>query len=456
MTTLQPPRPTTAPVPQAPGGLPLLGHLLQLRRRPLEFLVDQRAAGPVVRFRLGPQPAYLINDPALVRQVLVADAHSFDKGLFWRKLRPLLGDGLANVDSGDLHLQLRRLIQPAFSRRRIEQYVDVMNSCLVAATQNWQAGQVLAVPDQMGALAGELVARSIFASDLGAAAYATLRQHVPAVLAGIIRQTLSPLPLLDKLPTPGNRRLGEGIRQIRQAAMDAIENYRASGKDQGDLLSILINSRDPETGEPMTDERVCDQVLTFALAGKDTISEALDWTFYRLGESPEVADQVAAEVGSVLGGRLAQSADLQRLEYTGRVVQEVLRMYPFWLLMRRAVTDAELGGVRIPANANVVLAPMALQRDPALYHDSLRFDPDRWLPERADEIPRNAYLPFGGGTRQCIGDRFAWTALMLTHTVITARWKLEPLPGHVVSPVVKVGVRPNGMPMRLIPRQVAS
>jgi cytochrome P450 len=452
MTTLQP-RQASTQVSQAPGGLPLLGHLLQLRKRPLEFLAEQRGAGPIVRLKLGPQAAYLVQDPDLVRQVLVADARSFDKGLFWKKLRPLLGDGLANVDSGELHLRLRRLIQQAFTRRRLEGYVGVMSSVLEDATKDWQADQILPVPGFMSTLAGDLVAKSIFASDLGADAQAKMRRYVPTVLDGIIRQTLSPLPLMDKLPTPANRRLWEGIRGIRQAAMDAITSYRKSGTDQGDLLSILINATDPETGEPLTDERICDQVLTFALAGKDTISDALDWTYQLLGDSPEVADKVAAEVGEVLGGQPATAADLQKLEYTNQVVQEVLRLYPFWVLFRRSVVDADLGGVHIPANSHVMLAPMALQRDSSLFPDAQQLDPDRWCPARAGEIPRNAYMPFGGGARQCIGDRFAWTALMLAHVAITGRWRLEPIPGHEVTTVVKVGVRPQTLPMRLVPRQ---
>jgi cytochrome P450 len=438
-------------VPSAPGRWPGLGHAVQLVRRPLPFLQRVRAMGPIVRIHLGPQPAYVVNDPDLIRRVLVNDAHHFDKGLFWEKLRPLIGNGLASSD-GEFHLRQRRLMQPAFNRSRIAHYADIMSAHLLERVQSWQPGQVLSVPDEARDLALSLVGHTLFSSHLGGEAVEALRKFFPIVQDGILTRTLLPLRFLEKLPTPGNRRLDHAFERISSTIDATIGAYRADGVDRGDLLSMLIYARAPDTGEAMTDSQIRDEVVTLALAGSDTTSNALSWALYQLGQHPEIAARIAAEVQEVAGDRPPTFQDVIKLEYTNRVLSEVFRLYTFPALMRRTVTDVVLGDVHLPPGTHVVLSVLAMHRDSAIYQDPLRFDPERWLPERTTEVARTAHLPFGAGRRQCIGDRFAWTEVMMALATIVPRWELHPLPGQTVKEVVRIAVNPSALSMRLVPR----
>ncbi|GIG88355.1 cytochrome P450 [Plantactinospora endophytica] len=443
---------TSAPV--APDRLPLLGHAVQLRRRPLAFLQSVRGLGDVVRIQLGPRPAYVVNHPELVRQVLVTDARRYDKGAFFDKVRAIVGNGLVS-SNGTFHLRQRRLMQPAFHHRQIAHYADIMRDYLVDLAESWRPGQALSVHETMHEVALALIGRTLFSSDIGAEAVAEVKRSIPIVRDGVTRRTLAPIELLEKLPTPGNRRFEAAIVRIRRVIDEVIRAYRADGVDRGDLLSMLIRSRDRETGESMTDEQVSDEVVTVMLAGSETTANTMAWAFYRLGRHPEIADRLAREADEVLGGEPLTFADLPKLEYTGRVLKEVVRLYPLWLVMRRSLTGVTLGGVRLPAGAEVVLSPLTMHRDPALFPDPLRFDPDRWLPERAGRVPRHAFIPFGSGNRQCIGDEFGWTEAMIALTTIAARWRLEPRPGHVVTEAVAATVYPSSLPMVAVPRRGA-
>ena len=444
------------PVPTAPGRLPLLGHLVELRRRPLDFFQSLRALGPVVRIGFGPKAAYVVNDHDLVRRVFVDDAGDYDKGVFWEKVREFVGDGLAGVDSGEFHLRQRRLMQPAFHRRQIARYAAVMSACLTERAKSWQAGDVVAMDEEMQAAALSLVAQTFFSSHLGRDASRALEESFPIVQDGIVRRTLAPLGLMAKLPTAANRRFTQAMREIWDSCERAIAGYRAVGAPDGDLMSMLIHARDQDTGEAMDDRLIRDQVITIALSGRDTTANALAWAMHELSRRPEVADRIAAEVEDVVGDRPAGMEDLAALDYTGRVAREVFRLYAFWLLVRRTTTDVTLGGAPVPAQSQVLISPIALHRDPAIYRDPTVLDPDRWLPARAGEIPRNAYFVFGAGNRQCIGDRYAWTAVMLGLATVARRWRLEPVAGHTVREVAKVSVTPNALPLRLVPRSASS
>ncbi|MFC8278286.1 cytochrome P450 [Streptomyces sp. NPDC057271] len=447
--------PVPVPVSDAPGRLPVLGHLVELRRRPLDFFQCLRSQGPVVRIRFGPKPAYVVNDPDLIRRVFVNDAHHYDKGVFWEKVREFVGDGLASVSSGEFHRQQRRLMQPAFHRKQIARYAEIMGACLAERAESWRPGQVVSMDDEMQEAALTLVARTFFSSRLGQEASRALEESFPAVQDGIMKRTLAPLGLMEKLPTSANRRFNQAMQHIWGACRRAVDDYRAAGADDVDLMSMLIHAHDPDTGESMSDDLIRDQVITIALSGRDTTANALAWALYQLSRTPDVADRIAAEVKEVIGDRPAGLEDLMALDYTGRVAREVFRLYAFWLLIRRTVTDVTLGGVPIPANTQVLISPIAMHRDPSIYEDPMRLDPDRWLPGRAEEIPRNAYFAFGAGNRQCIGDRYAWTAVMSALVGIAPHWELRPVPGHEVTEVVKVSVSPSALPLQVVPRTVS-
>ncbi|MCP2205045.1 cytochrome P450 [Lentzea flava] len=432
----------------APGRVPVLGHALAFKRDPVAFLGSLRPLGTVVRIQLGPKPVYVVNDEHLIRRIFLSEAHKFDKGVFWEKVDAIVGNGLAN-SSGKVHLRQRRTMQPMFHRRRIAMYATTMAAHWAERAARWLPGQVLDVPREMGDIALSMVVRTVFSSKLGEGAVKTMRTEFPGVQDGVMWRTLNPFPVLEKLPLPGNRRLARGIDRIHRAVDDAITSYRSDGGDHGDLLSTLIAARDPETGEALTDDEIRDQVLTIALAAGDTTANALSWALYEIGADPLLGDRIAAEVEEVAGDRPLDVADLDALVHTDLLVQEVFRFYAFWMLMRRTLTDVVLDGVRVPAGAQVVISPVALHRDPTMYPDAGRFRPERWM----DEVRRTAFIPFGAGARQCIGDRFAWTEVMLGLATICRRWQLVPVAGQTTREVCRIGLNPAPLLMTVTPRR---
>jgi cytochrome P450 len=215
---------------------------------------------------------------------------------------------------------------------------------------------------------------------------------------------------------------------------------------------MLLLARDAETGESMSDQQVYDEVVTLLTGGTDTIGLALGWFFHELGRHPEIERRFHAEIDEVLGGATPTIDDLPKLGYTRQILNEVLRAYPIWLLIRRTNAEVDLGGVRLPAGTEVVYSPHALHHDPRNFADPDRFDPDRWAPDRVGEIPKGAYVPFGAGVRQCIGNTFAQAEITLVAATIAARWRLVPVPGRPVRMKVTGAAYPSRLPMTAEPR----
>ncbi|MFQ3648188.1 MAG: cytochrome P450, partial [Anaerolinea sp.] len=240
------------------------------------------------------------------------------------------------------------------------------------------------------------------------------------------------------------------IDTLHEITMEIIQQRRASGEDKGDLLSMLI-SAESDTGERMTDEQVRDEALTIVLAGHETTANAMTWTFYLLGEHPEVEARLREEVVRVLGDRPPTLADLPQLTYTEQVIKESMRLYPpAWSFARSVVEEVELGGYLIPKRSTVIILPYVIHRDPRWFTDPERFDPDRFSPERESSIPKYAYLPFGGGPRICIGNAFAMMEAKLILAAIVQRWRLRRASNAPVIPEPLVTLRPKGgMPMRV-------
>jgi cytochrome P450 len=234
--------------------------------------------------------------------------------------------------------------------------------------------------------------------------------------------------------------------------LDVVRGWREDETDHGDLLSMLLLAQDIDTGTGMNDQQVHDEVMTMLVGGIETTALALAWTCHELARHPEVEARVHAEVDEVLAGRTPTFADLDNLVYLKQVVNEVLRMYPVWFLMRRTLAPVELGDTVLPEGAEVIFSPHALHHDPASFEDPHRFDPDRWSPERAATIPKGAFVPFGAGTRQCVGNLFAQAEIVITVATIAARWRLVPVPGKPVRVRFTSAAYPKGLLMTAVPR----
>lgn len=435
-----------AGVPEVPGAWPVLGHMVPMLRRPLEFLPAAGELGKVVKLRFGRMPVHVVTHPDTVRELLVPGDVHFARGRIFDKMADAIGRGVATV-SGDEHRRQRKLLQPVFTRERLRGYASLMRTTAEETASAWEDGQVLAVDKVMDEVALTALTRSLFKFTPDAETAAAIRNGMRELTRGLLLRTVLPTAW-ERVPTPGNIRSRRAVTRMHRAIDDVVRTYRTSARDRGDVLSALLAVRDAD-GTGLSDEEIHAQVMTLAMTGIEAPGVMLAWVMYEIGRSPEVGDRVRAEIDSVLGGRDPDFDDLSALPYLGRVVDEVLRLRTPLLFMRRALTDVRVGGATIPAGSEVVYSPYLMHHDPRWFPDPRRFDPDRWLPENSRHVPRGAYVPFAAGSYQCIGKMFATTELTMVAAVLCTRWRMEPVPGAEVREVTTALVRPSQLPMTL-------
>lgn len=429
------------PVPVAPRRWPLLGHTPAMLTQRAKFTDALHEHGEVVRLDLGPLHAYFVTDPALTHEVLVSQGSKFRKGAMFDKFQPYLGTGLL-LSNGEHHLRQRRLMQPAFHRERIEAYASTMARAAAALAARWQPGEIRTIENDMQELAVTIVGETLFSTEIGQRAVEEVRRSIFTVIQQGMIRALSP-SFVEKLPLPGNREFDTAIARMKAVVLQVIESWRADGTDHGDVLSMLLLAG-------MTDQQTYDEVLTLLTAGIETTAIALAWALYEVGSNPEIERRLHAEVDSVVGDRPVTFADVDKLTYTTQIVQETLRRYPIWFVMRRTLTEVQLGDVTLPAGAEVIISPHALHHDERNFPTPQHFSPDRWTPSFTASLPRGAFIPFGGGNRQCLGNTFAHTEIVITLATIAASWRLVPTrPARVKFTSAPY---PNGLLMKAVPR----
>ncbi|SDG74709.1 Cytochrome P450 [Lentzea fradiae] len=434
------------PVPVAPSRWPLLGHTPAMLLRRAGFTDALHEHGDIVRLDLGPLRAHFVTSPELTYEVLVSQGSKFRKGAMFDKFQPYLGTGLL-LSNGEHHLRQRRMMQPAFHRERIEAYASTMVRTAAALAARWRPDEVRAVEEDMQELAVTIVGETLFSTEMGQRAVAEIRRSIFTVIQQGMIRALTP-SFVEKLPLPGNRDFDAAITRMKAVVLQVIQSWRADGTDHGDVLSTLLLAR--EDGAGMTDQQTYDEVLTLLTAGIETTAIALAWALHEVGENPDVEHRLHRELDTVLGDREVTFADIPKLTYTTKIVQETLRRYPIWFVMRRTLTEVRLGAATLPAGAEVIISPHALHHDPRHFPDPHRFAPDRWTPELTAALPRGAFVPFGGGTRQCLGNVFAQTEVVLTLATIASRWRLVPTrPARVKFTSAPY---PHGLLMRAVPR----
>lgn len=433
---------------RAPGARPLLGHVPALFRDPLPFLRSLAEQGDLVEIRLGPQRAMMVCSPGLFQQVLT-DTRHFDKGgPLFDKLRWFLGDGLGSTPH-DVHRRQRRQLQPAFRPDALARYLEVMAQETRAASSGWQDGAVIEVEQHAYQLIARIITRTMFSVDGSSAAVAGIAEAYPEFHQGIGRHMRSPSRLLDRLPTPANRRFRQACSTVSREVDAAIEARRRDGAGTGhDLLALMVR-------EGLSDREMRDQVVTMLTGGIGTSASALGWALFFLSRDPALADAVAREARAVLPAGAEPGRDvLDRLDLARRVVMETLRYYPSaWFYSRTVTAPVELAGRRLRPGTAILLSPYLIHHRPDLYPEPELFDADRWLPARRAAMSHGSYVPFGAGARKCIGDVYALTEITLAVAVITARWRLEPLPGpvprHLLEPRPWTVIHPAPLHLRL-------
>ncbi len=441
--------------PPGPKGLPVVGNLFAYSRDPLGFLSRcSREYGDVVRLGFPGPPAYLISHPDGVEHVLVKNNKNFVRDRYTRAELAILGDGLL-VNEGDSWRRQRRLAQPAFHRRRVEAFGETMVSFTERMLDGWQDGDILDVHAEMMRLTLEIVAKTLFDTDISREAEGVGRSMEAIMVRSSDQGSSVFLRMLpDSVPTPGNLAYRRATRRLDGIIDALVEERRRSGADAGDLLSMLLHAED-EDGRGMSDRQLRDEAMTIILAGHETTAIALSWTWHLLGTHPEVEARLLAELEEVLGGRAPTVEDMPRLRYADAVIKESMRLYPpAWAVGREAVGDCEIGGYHVPAGAQLFISQYVVQRDGRFFDDPGSFDPERWTDGRTEDLPPYAYFPFGGGPRMCIGSGFAKMEAMLLLATVAQRFGLEPVSGRNPVAQPSITLRPrDGIRTRLHERR---
>jgi cytochrome P450 len=429
---------------------------------PILLFEHLRCFGRAAHYRILFRDVVLFHDPADIREVLIDKAASFGKDRTQKRMKILLGEGLITSD-GEAHKRARRIAAPAFHRQRIQRYAGQIVALSHGLSDQWEPGQPLNIAAEMMRLALQITARTLFDTEVTAEIH-DLNDQVNIIMD--LYNYLVAMPraeLLLNSPLPGMRRFRHAKARLDAVVDGMIQsrrteaNTRSGLEERGDLLSMLLASRDDQAeGDELTlsAEELRDQVLTLFLAGYETVANALAWTWMLLGQNPTAETRLHDELDAVLAGRLPTLEDLPRLEYTTMVLSESMRLYPpAWAMGREALEDVSIGPYRLRKGSMIFFSQYIVHRDPRWFPHPERFWPERFTAEAKAARPRFAYFPFGGGGRQCIGESFAWMEATLALATIAQRWRLALVPGQTIEPQPKITLRPkNGIRVIAVPR----
>lgn len=460
---------TSGEAKRAPGppGRFLVGSLRDFRGDRLLATMEQAWAkyGDIVRFRVGPRTVHLISHPDLARQVLVRDKEAFfkiqegtDKKI---GLGLVLGEGLLTNRDHDSWFIRRRILQPVFHRRRITTMVDEIVTAGRTMLSRWEEiyapEDVLDIHEEMMRVTLDVITRTMFGANVTREA-GTVGTAMTVLTRYAFAQAGNPFSVPPWVPTRRNREFHQALGTIDSVVLRLIrarQVARETGEPpRGDLLDMLLDAEDAETGERMSNQEVLDEVKTVFAAGHETTANALTWTWLLLAENPEVGEKLKAELDAVLGGRPPTSADLSNLRYTGQVFEEALRLYPpVPALVRRVVRPTTLGNYEIPAASRGLIGIYNIHRHPEFWQRPTRFEPERFSPEQKASHHDLAYIPFGAGQHKCIGNNLALTEGTLLLAMVAQRYEFALVPGRLVEREVAVTMRPReGLYVRLRPR----
>lgn len=443
---------TPPPVAPGPKGIPLVGNLPEFQRKRHLYIEELwRKYGDVVGLKLGPLPVNVLVRPEHVRRVLVDNKDNYVKGRGFRSVRMLLGNGLF-VSEGEFWQKQRRMMQPPFTAKSVPQFTESMIESTLDMLERWEGfaarDESFEMNYEMTRITLSIIGKTMLGIDLateGPAVSAALIDVLKFIGNASFRSFGVPL----YVPTPGNVRFRKALATLDEIVHKIIRNQQAAPKHN--LLTMLIDARDPETGTGMTPQQLRDEIITIFLAGHETTAIVLTWTWYLLSQYPDAEKKLHAELETVVAGRIPTAADLPKLVYCKMVVEEAMRLYPpVWMFPRDAVADDEIGGYKIPKGTILLLCQFLAQRHPDYWENPEVFDPERFAPEKAGLRSQMAYYPFGMGPRTCIGNHFAIMEAQLVLAIIAQKFRPRPLAGQDIRPQSMATFRPaHGIHMKL-------
>lgn len=430
----------------------LLGDIPELQRDMMGWMHNSfREIGPTYRARLLRRSIYTTMDPAAVRHVLQDNNKNYKKSFGYDVLKLFLGQGLLTSE-GDFWLRQRRLAQPAFHRKRMEALSRVMQEEATAWAEKWSVlrkkGETVDITEEMMAVTMRIVARALFSANVDAD-IPTIGHNMARLNDFAMDRIKAPFPTPTWIPTPRRRAFKEATSQVDSVIFRIIESRRGHTEDYDDLLSMLMEAKDVDTGEQMNNMQLRDECMTIFVAGHETTAVSLSWTFDLLSRNPEMMGHLQDELKAVLDGRPPAFEDIPRLVYTRQVIDEALRLYPpGWVIGRKALEEDELCGFHVKKDTNILLNAYETHRIPELWEQPLDFVPERWGEPSIKDLPRFAYYPFGGGPRLCIGNNFALMEMTFLLAALAQGNAFSPTQEHPIAMDPLITLRP-GEPIRL-------
>jgi cytochrome P450 len=448
------------PAPHPPRGkISWLAAYRGLRNNPITTWGEELYQQPILADRGIMGDFVIVNQPDAIRYVFLDNAANYPKDAFQlEKLGPALGQGLLTSERDEWRFQ-RRTVAPLFQPSAVADYFTVMVDAVAGMLARWETvaddGTVIDAAREMTALTYEIISRTVFSNEIetgpdamSAAITRFFDTHGRIDLWDIVK-------LLRWLPRPAEWRMRPATRVFREEVRRLLQQRRtrqAAGQPvPNDLVTLLAAARDPETGAPLPEETIHDNLITFIAAGHETTANALAWTLFLLSEYPWAFDRMAQEVDTALVGRTPTVEDVAQLNVVRMTLEEAMRLYPpVPFLSREAIGPDRIDGVEIAPGTLVIVAPWLVHRHRLLWREPDLFEPERFSPERRPRIPRFAYLPFGAGARVCIGASFAMQEALIALAMISQRFRPRLLPGAYVEPVARITLRPaRGLPMRV-------
>ena len=434
--------PATAPGPSGPH---MLKAFSAIRGNPLSYLAGVwREHGDVVQFPIPRPPSYFVNDPDAVRRVLVEQARTYGKSTIqYRALSLVTGEGLLTSDA-DVWRRQRRMVQPAFHQETLAQLTDYVERSSSSVLADWEragTGAMVDIDVAMMHATLEVVGHALFGSDLSQDASALADATLDA-LDVVIARARVPITPPGWIPTRANWRLAAANNVFDSAVRRMIAERAHAQFRTHDMLDMLMEVRD-ENGQGLSGEEIRNQMVTFIVAGHETVASALTWAWALLADHPHEQESLHEELSQIVRDAPLTIDDYPRLVRTRAVFDEALRLYPpAWLITRKALASGELAGRMVPAGSLVIMSPWLLHRHPSLWRDPEEFCPSRFIDE---EVDRSSFLPFGAGPRMCIGRDFAYVEGVLMLARLASRFQVSyPAGAGVPAMDPLVTIRPAG------------
>jgi len=408
--------------PPLAGGVPVFGVLRAFRRTPLACLQRAALRGPLVRLCDWPR-MYFVNDPDAIRYILQTNQRNYRRIVPSRRSAAILGESLPLIND-DQWLQRRRLMQPAFHRERIALLVDTITATTATLLATLAPDRPVDIRAAMSQLTQTMIVKAMFGYDIGSALELT-GAALRSTVAYLEQRSGSLLDIDAYVPT-GRRRAYQRSRQaLDDFIAGLIAERRAGQGERADLLTLLLNAHDADTGTVLSDTQVRDELIMIYLAGHETTATALTWACYLLARHEAVARVLMQEVDTVLHGRTPSIDDLAALRFSRAVIDETMRLYPpVWMLLRQARLADRVSGYSIPANSNMVISPFISHRDARHWSQPEVFAPQRFI-EDPHASRSKGYVPFGAGPRQCIGNTLALASAQIMLVMIVQRFGIK-------------------------------